>query len=101
MVLRFGEIAKRLTGISTPILGVSWSPPPSEVAVARRVLHFLEDRRVLFSPYEAELPDHCVASALEMRRFFTGALEAANEGGELAAHLRAMRAACRKFVDTV
>ena len=41
--MRPSEIAKRLTGISTPFGGVSWVAPEAEVAVARRVIRFLED----------------------------------------------------------
>jgi len=54
--MRPSEIAKRLTGISTPFGGVSWVAPEAEVAVARRVIRFLEDRRVLYNPSELEQP---------------------------------------------
>jgi hypothetical protein len=46
--MKFTEIANRLTGISTPLLGVSWQPNYREVSAARRVIAFLEDRRVLY-----------------------------------------------------
>ncbi len=40
------ETARRVTGISTPVFGVSWSDPgPSETEIVRRFLMFLEDRR--------------------------------------------------------
>ena len=48
--MRFSEIATRLTGISTPIFGVSWTPAQSDVDAVRRTLVFLEDRRVLYAP---------------------------------------------------
>ena len=44
--MKFREITSRLTGISSPIFGVSWNPPPAEVTIARRAIAFLEDRRV-------------------------------------------------------
>jgi hypothetical protein len=65
------------------------------------VVAFLEDRRVLFVPSEMEAPDHCVQSVLEIRRFLTNELQALCGGGELEASLRAMRAACRKLMNTV
>lgn len=34
--MKFSEIAQRLTGISCPIFGVSWTAPEAEVTVARR-----------------------------------------------------------------
>lgn len=97
--MKFDEITTRLTGISCPIFGVSWNPPESERKIARRVIAFLENRRVLFSPYEWEVPDHCIQSVIEMRHFLTNELQALDSEKELAQNLRAMRAACRKFLD--
>jgi len=42
--MKFSEIANRLTGISTPFGGASWQPAEMEIAAARRVIAFLEDR---------------------------------------------------------
>ena len=99
--MKFSEIANRLTGISTPIIGVSWQPTGSETAAARRVAAFLEDRRVLYNPGEMEVPAHCVSSVLQIRHFLTAEIGKLGEKSELAASLRAMRAACRKFLDAV
>ena len=99
--MRFDEIAHRLTGFSCPIFGVSWNPPEAERAVARRVLTFLEDRRVLYVPSEVEVPAHCVESVLEIRRFLTHELGALSAESAIAQSLSAMRAACRKFMDAV
>ena len=60
--MKFKEIVNRLTGFSIPVFGVSWNPPEPEVAVARRVLAFLEDRRVLFNPYHLEVEYQCIDS---------------------------------------
>jgi hypothetical protein len=69
--MHYTEIASRLTGISRPIFGVSWNPPEAEVTAAKRILAFLEDRRVLYNPTEMEIPHHCQVSVLETRRFLT------------------------------
>ena len=95
--MKLSELMSRLTGISTPIGGVSWTSPEPDVAVARRVLVFLEDRRVLYAPYDLEIPRSCVESVFEIRRFLTRELDGA-VGDNLAGTLRAMRAACRKFL---
>lgn len=99
--MHFDEIASRLTGLSCPVFGVSWSPPESERAIARRVLTFLEDRRVLYVDSEMEIPSHCVESILRIREFLTGEIGRLSGDGELVSSLRALRAACRKFLDTV
>lgn len=99
--MNFKEIASRLTGFSVPIFGISWEPPEPEIKAARRVVAFLEDRRVLFSPSEMEVPDHCVQSVLEIRHFLTSELGHLDTSSELAQSLRGMRAASRKFLDEV
>lgn len=98
--MKFKEIISRLTGLSSPIFGVSWNPPEPHIQVVRRVITYLEDRRVLFVPSEMEVPDHCVQSILEIRRFLTTELQSLKGRTELADSLRALRTACRKFMDT-
>ena len=98
--VKFKDIASRLTGISSPIFGVSWKPPETERSVAKRIIAFLEDRRVLYSPSEMEVPDHCVKSVLDIRKMLTTEISNLDEKAEVTASLRAMRAACRKFLDT-
>lgn len=100
-ILKFNEIASRLTGISIPIFGVSWNPPKPHVAVARRVITFLEDRRVLYIPSEMEDPHHCNLSIIEIRKFLTEEIAGLDSSSELSESLRAMRAACRKFLSKV
>lgn len=97
--MRFSEIASRLTGFSTPVFGVSWEPAQSDVEAVRRVLAFLEDRRVLYAPDDAEVPSHCVESVPRIREYLTDELGRGGVPAEVADSLRAMRAACRKFLD--
>ena len=99
--MKFNDITSRLTGISIPVFGISWTPPASERDAAKRVVTFLEDRRVLYNPSELEVPEHCVMSVVDIRRHLTEELQKIDADGELAKQLRAMRAACRKFLDTV
>jgi hypothetical protein len=85
--MQFSEIASRLTGVSTPIFGISWTPPTADVIVARKVLM-------------VEVPEHCIDSVLQIRQFLTDVLGEGEIGDELAANLRVMRAACRRFLDS-
>ena len=94
------DLRGRLSGLSIAgIGGASWQPRESDQAVARRILAYLEDRRVLYAPFECEIPAHCVDSVLEIRRFLTHELGSLGDRPELANNLRAMRAACRRFLD--
>jgi hypothetical protein len=98
--MKFREIAEsRVTGLSCPIFGVSWEPPESERTVARRVIAFLEDRRVLYVPGEGESPEHCVRSVIEIRQFLTEELGKIEANLHLSKPSAAIRAACRKFVS--
>ena len=99
--MKFAEIMNRLTGISTPFGGASWQPAEMEIEGARRVIAFLEDRRVLYEPSEMEVPSHCVHSVIEIRHHLSDELGKLDSGSELAASLRAMWAACRKFLERV
>ncbi|SRR6266545_5473233 len=89
----------RLTGISLPWLGVQWEKTDGDRQIARRVITFLEDRRVLFGQrhYEDEL--HCIRSAIEIRSYLTREIGCTKPGGSLSESLKAMRAACRRFID--
>jgi hypothetical protein len=48
-----------------------------------------------------EVPTQCIDSVLEIRKFLTEQLSGLDSSSELAANLRAMRAACRKFLNAV
>jgi len=100
-LLTFLELANRVTGFSIPIFGVSWNPPKLERKVAEDVITFLEDRRVLFNPFELEILEHCKQSVIKTREFLTQQLYDIQRGSDLDQRLRAMRAACRKFLDTL
>jgi hypothetical protein len=99
--MKFQEALSRITGFSVPVFGLQWNPPEAERAVAHRVLAFLEDRRVLYVPSEMEVPSHGVQSVLRIREFLTSELGKRTGDGQLTQSLRAMRAACRKFLDAV
>ncbi len=99
--MRLKEILSRLTGLNLGPFGAQWNPPEPEIAKARRVLTQLEDRRVLYNPSSLEVPEHCVESVIEIRHVLSSELGGLAEGTPLASSLRAMRAACRKFLDHV
>ena len=91
----------RVSGGSFSVLGIgiNWERTPGDERVARDVVIFLEDRRLLFGDRHLEDEDHCVASALECRAFLTSRIAATSPGRPLEATLKAMRAAFRQFVE--
>ena len=99
--MTFKEIANRLTGFSIPIFGISWTPAKLEVETARKAITFLEDKRVLYVVFELESPRHCMASAIQIREFLTTLMFDLEDKSELANIFRAMRSACRRFLDGV
>lgn len=56
---------------------------------------------MLYAPDELEVPPHCVQSTLEIRHFLSGELGKLDTKSQFAASVRAMRAACRKFLERV
>lgn len=98
--LLFKDIASKITGFTTPIFGVSWEPPNNEREIAKSVVTFLEDRRVLYNPTELEVSHHRISSVVEIRHFLTEKMNDLDQTCELAKNLRAMRSACRKFLDS-
>ncbi len=99
--MTFEEMKARVTGLGLWVVSASWTPTEADVTKARRVIAFLEDRRVLYAPYDIEFPEHCVHSVLEIRKFLTDEIGAMTKKTPFSDHLRAMRAACRKFLDQV
>jgi hypothetical protein len=99
------EVMRRVKGFSTPIGGIDWDLPIPQRAIARKVVVYLEDRRVLtrsrIGMIAVEDRDHCVASIQEIRETLTQILMEPETEDELSESLRAMRAACRRFLNTV
>src|SRR5690606_13951094 len=92
------DLTRRLTGFSTPLGGFSWEVAQSSKPLAEGTLDFLADRRVLYSPYEWEIPEHCVQSVLRIREELGRVARDPACAPALKESLDAMRAACRKFL---
>lgn len=97
--MKFAELLNRLTGISCPVFGVSWNPVDTDRSVAKRVITFLEARRVLYTAYEYESICPCITSATEIKNYLTSELQQIDDNSELNSYIRAMRNACNKFLS--
>jgi hypothetical protein len=88
------------TGAGAFGFSLNWEKVPGDKDIARRVITFLEDRRLLFGERHFEDELHCVRSAIEIRRFLSDELTRARPGRSLEQSLRAIRTAMRAFVDS-
>jgi hypothetical protein len=95
---------RRIAGGSASILGVgagvSLAGETTDRDIAQALVTFLEDRRVLFNLEYLEIEDQANSSILQIRKELTESLQQLDPKGPAVAPLRAMRAACRKFLDT-
>lgn len=66
----------------------------------RKFLIFLENRRALFNPMDTEIEDDVIGSIHGIRDQCVTTLGAMGEKAEGAANVRAIAAACRRFLDT-
>lgn len=89
----------KLRGISIGGVGASWETPKDDKEIVRSVIHFLEDRRVLYRPEHLEVENHVIQSVIQIRQKLTEAISKLPENSRAIPHLKAMRAACREFLD--
>lgn len=108
-MINIWDYLRRINGfsVSTPVAGVGlqWEKKEknSEIIhkIAREVIIFLEDRRVLYIENRFETPAYCIKSVHEIRDFLTEKIveipepRNENEISELELSLRQMRAACQ------
>lgn len=91
----------RLTGFSTPVVGMQWEHNGGDREVVRRVLNALEDRRVLFAEYGAEVAEHCIMSAIQIRQILTEEMNTRGISDGLECALKDLRAVFTAFVDAL
>ena len=97
--MKFAELANKLTGISCPVFGISWNPTETQRSIARRIIIFLEARRVLFGDYGDEALCQCIESVTKIKEYLSSELPAIDDGSELNGYVRSMRKACNKFLS--
>lgn len=99
--MKASQIAAKVNGFSTPFFGVSWTPPVLDAEVAKKVIAFIEVRRVLFSTYTNEVPEQSVASVIAIRDFLTQVIGEGAIGEALELPVRAARRYCVRFLERV
>jgi hypothetical protein len=81
-MVRFKDLASRITGVSIPVFGVFWNPPETERQIVRETFIVLEDKRALYNDYACEIEHEIAHSVLDVRREFTAALKRLPEASE-------------------
>jgi hypothetical protein len=100
------ETRRRLTGLTFPTLlgsgggGATWTVGAGDKILAASALQYLENRRVLYDPFEVEIPHACITSVKEIRASLASFI-ADSDMTELRNALRAIQAACRQFLTDV
>lgn len=97
--LKGRELPTRLTGILAPIGGIGWKPPVDERDKAQQLVVYLAGQRALHYPYDREIGSFIVQSVMDTHGRLTRDIEALSTDTLLRKILRAMQAACRKFLD--
>jgi uncharacterized protein DUF6650 len=92
---------KQITGlgVGTPIVSgnLSWQYVASNRDLARRVVVFLEPRRVLYESPGREDYEQCRISVHDIKNFLTLEIMNVKSGGDLETSFKLMRSACLAF----
>lgn len=91
-------MAIRFNGLTVMGYGLQWVKVDSEKDLARRTVHLLEDRRVLFGERHLEDEYDCVRSVLEIRQALAELIDKSKPGKQLEASMRGVMGACRRFL---
>ena len=104
------KLAKRVTGFSTPLGGVSWQIPEDNTSnEIRRLLTFLEDRRIfhivdekayILTGKHIRHPHYVTDSIQQIRIKITECLGSMQFPERTHKSLEAMRGACREFLES-
>ena len=97
----FKDIFRRINGFSTPIFGLSWTPGDYESEKVKKLLIFLENRSVLYAPYNYENPTYCAKSVIEIRKELTTFLAHYQDNKELENLVRSFRQASILFCNVI
>jgi hypothetical protein len=100
--MKYSEILRYITGFSTPLGGLQWTPPPTESKVVHDLVTFLEGRRVLFEEDDSNEPAiFCRQSVELIRNELTTTLQSIDQSTEIKVPLRKFRTQCHKFCNEI
>jgi len=97
----WNDISSRFTGISFPIGGFSWNPPPDERKIAEELVTYLENQGLFYAPFEWEHPKDCYNSADRVRDEITATMQKLRRRMAAFHRSEAIRVALREFQRTL
>ena len=89
----------RITGIDTPIGGISWEYTDSEKKGVQQLFDYLETKRLLINPIEMEKKDWCILSAIEIKQKINEINTKFDFKNDTKLITKAMIDACNTFLD--
>lgn len=103
-MMKYKDIIERfkqykITGISSAVFGISWETTESDKNIIRKILLYLEDRRVLYLQYEPHMKKaNCIQSVLNIREYLSAEIAKLHAKSDLIPVLKYLRASCLKFI---
>jgi hypothetical protein len=95
---RFRERISSITRRWRALAGSGLRPPASERDHVTNFLEFLEDRRVLFTPYFMEYPSHVIESVRQIEAEASAVLSALPTASPASPSIARLRLACSAFL---
>lgn len=89
----------KITGISTPVGGLSWEIIEIDKQGIKEMFNYLETKRLLINPMEMEIPEQCALSALEIKRYLVDLLQEFKFINETEDIIKNLCNACNTFLD--
>ena len=89
----------RITGVDTPLGGISWEYSETSKRGIKELFYFLEAKRILTNPVEMEIKSWCVVSTIEIKAKIAEILGKYDFNSETISCLRSMVDACNSFLD--
>ena len=91
----------RLTGLDTPIAGLSWEVAKDDAESAFKIIKYMEDKRVLYNPQHLEIPEYCIRSIRDIRSYLTEELQNNSKDMKINKDIEKMCSYCRSFLNNV
>ena len=95
--MKIAEVLKRLNGISTPIVGINWTPSVDERQVVYKLVQQLADRRLIWPSHGDFHFEKAIRSLESMRGHITEALGALKPEAQSRTLLEQIRLALQLF----